>query len=562
MPATPVIEGRDDGVREHPKRRYKRTRTGCERCRAQHRKCDEEKPECRRCIDSGAGCKYIARVSFLEKNSRTLPGSTSPRASLTVATREYPALEFVVNKYSSIERSTPGSPSTSTVINHTGQPRKEDVNIEKPLETRPIFLMAYSQSQQDENNNLQREDTRNLNSRWPLAGRSSLSDGEIDLLKYYSHHIVPWLDVYDQAQTFGHLFIRLAMISPCVLDGILQISAIFSGRPTAIIQRRGIGALHLQALSNPAGTETGLLDFRLMASFVLVRTRLFTHDVPETWQPTFYKGGSSFRPDKLSSLDASQGRVWSSSLALISRLEIAYYLIHRTSPDRITEYIHRLLRLAKKHIDTNSPSHEVLCASLHCLGLLTDVMNLCLPMSEAEDYVASSEAVGLPLVGASRVAKWKELSNELRKWQMRRPPELEQLMEVEGREATFPVVIFAGGAGISSNTLYHTAMLLLLGNRPQSISLADLNRSSELDIAQMSPLWHARRVCGIALNSEPEHTHCWDPCMIAAFALAARRMTHPTQQNDIVACLSRVKAAGWHIDSLIQKLRDEWGPIG
>lgn len=93
MSGTPVIAAGDDGLREHAKRRYKRTRTGCLRCRAQHRKCDEEKPQCRRCTDSGVACKYIARVSFLEKNSRTLPGATYPSPSLTVATREYPALE-------------------------------------------------------------------------------------------------------------------------------------------------------------------------------------------------------------------------------------------------------------------------------------------------------------------------------------------------------------------------------------------------------------------------------------------------------------------------------------
>lgn len=39
MSGTPVIAAGDDGLREHAKRRYKRTRTGCLRCRAQHRKC-------------------------------------------------------------------------------------------------------------------------------------------------------------------------------------------------------------------------------------------------------------------------------------------------------------------------------------------------------------------------------------------------------------------------------------------------------------------------------------------------------------------------------------------
>ncbi|KAK6950117.1 hypothetical protein Daesc_008443 [Daldinia eschscholtzii] len=242
--------------------------------------------------------------------------------------------------------------------------------------------------------------------------------------------------------------------------------------------------------------------------------------------------------------------------------EVAYYLINKTSPALITEPIHRFLAVAKEYVDTDSQLEKILQASFQCLGLLTDVMNLCLPISEGGDYVASSQAVVSPLIGASCVAKWKDLLNGLQEWQMHRPHELRQLMEVEGHEATFPIVIFAGGAGVSSNILYHTAMLLLLSHRPQSISLSELSRNSKLDVAQTSPLWHARRVCGIAVNSEPEHTRCWDPCMIAAFSVAARRMTHPAQQNDIIAYLGRVKAAGWHIDGLVQRLREEWGPIG
>lgn len=223
-------------------------------------------------------------------------------------------------------------------------------------------------------------------------------------------------------------------------------------------------------------------------------------------------------------------------------------------------------------------SQKILDFSLYCLKLLTSVMTLCLPIPEVADSDAtpSQDAVSTLTSGVSRVARWKQLIDGLQIWRRNRPPELQPLIEVEeGHNAsTFPTVIFPTGAGISANTLYHTAMLLLLSNKPQSISLAEWQQqqqqhgNSVLDDAaaatahmSLSPLWHARRVCGIALNSDPEHTHCWDPCMIAAFSLAARRMTHPSQQHEVLACLGRVKMAGWHVDGLVKRLRDEWGLI-
>ncbi|KAI1467186.1 uncharacterized protein F4812DRAFT_52609 [Daldinia caldariorum] len=587
-----IISATDGGLREPPKRRYRRTRTGCERCRAQHRKCDEEKPECRRCTDSGAACKYIARVSFLEKNSRTVVASASSSPSLASAKRGYRALEFVVNTDVSTERRTSNSPLNPMVISHTEQPQG-GVDNERLPGPQDAFFTVEPQAQKNESSNHRGREIVSQNSegietgdvpclnhqslstespssaigqgnkKWPLVGRSSLSDDEIDLLKYYSHHIAPWLDVYDQSQTFGQLLTQLAMNSPCVLDGILQTSAIFSGRSIERIKRRGVGILYLLALTNPASTETGLLEIRLMANFVLGRTRLFVQDVPETWQPTFYKGGSVFYNHELwlAEANSSQKRIWASCSALLSRLEIAYYLMNQTSPALITNHINRFLILVKKHIGTDGQWQKISHASFQCLELLTGVMDLCLPVSEGENYAASPQAVASPLIGAPEVAKWKELLNALQEWQMHRPQELRQLIEVEGLEATFPIVIFVGSAGISANALYHTAMLLLLSNRPQSISFTELSRDLNLDAAQTSPLWHAHRVCGIALNSEPEHTHCWDPCMIAAFSVAARRITHPTQQNDIIAHLDRVKTAGWNIDGLVRKLREEWGPV-
>ncbi|KAI0132630.1 hypothetical protein BJ170DRAFT_614724 [Xylariales sp. AK1849] len=592
MLATSATAAGDDGLPHDLKQRHRRTRTGCDRCRAQRRKCNEEKPRCRRCTDAGAACKYVAHISFLDKNARTISNDVVSKLSTASATFQYPILEFVINNDSSTQRKASGSPSNSNVTNCTGQAQEQRPDFETVPESQPVFLTGSSQHQpEDLSHPFPRKDVRNLemdelgntedlsyrtpssdppqsltnrrvDDSWPLAGRSSLSDDEVGLLKYYSHHVAPWLDVYDQSQTFRHLITQLAMTSPIVLEGILQLSAVFSGRSIKMVQRRGVGALHLQAMSRLPGAEPTFSDLRLLAGFVLVRTLLFVEAVPDTWEHSFRGDRPSFDFNRFDLNHTAQRQIWLSCLALISRLEIAYSLMNQTAPVMVPELTHQTLSLSKMYESSVGQTQKILDASLCCLGLLAEVMNLCHPASEAQNDAAHSQAAVSTLIGASRVARWKKLFHELWAWQVNRPPELQQLMESEGHEAAFPTVIFTSGAGISSNTLCHTAMFLLLSNRPQSISLAEWHSKSDLDAAQLSPLWHARRVCGIALNSDPEHTHCWDPCTIAAFSLVARRMTHLSQQDDIIACLSRVKVAGWHIDGLVQKLRDEWGPIG
>jgi hypothetical protein len=199
-----------------------------------------------------------------------------------------------------------------------------------------------------------------------------------------------------------------------------------------------------------------------------------------------------------------------------------------------------------------------------CLEILVDVMNLSLPPPEAEDEPSAYRAAGVPtLAGTSRSAQWKKLLDEQSAWQVSRPPELQPLVEIDSHEpALFPSIIFSGGAGIAANMLYHTAAFLLLSSWPRSVSSAERTGPDDATAQLLSPLWHARHVCGIAVHSDPEHTRCWDPCMLAAFSLVAAKMTHPAQQEEIFACLGRVKAAGWHVDGLIQRLRDEWGPMG
>jgi hypothetical protein len=130
--------------------------------------------------------------------------------------------------------------------------------------------------------------------------------------------------------------------------------------------------------------------------------------------------------------------------------------------------------------------------------------------------------------------------------------ELEMDDQLAGSERSFPVVLFANGAGLFGNQLYHTAMLILLQNKPRTA------RITEFYSAAMSPLWHAQRVCSIALHND--RRECWDPCLLASFVVAARRMTHESQQHEVLRGFDRIRTVtGWNAHDSVQGLRAEWG---
>lgn len=153
---------------------------------------------------------------------------------------------------------------------------------------------------------------------------------------------------------------------------------------------------------------------------------------------------------------------------------------------------------------------------------------------------------------------WMQLIEKLEQWYQERPQGFQPMMEIDledqatAMEQGFPVVLFAHGSGVFSNQLYHTAMLLLLHNRPRTARIAEFHSTT------MSPLWHAQRICGISLNNE--RRECWDPVLLASFLIAARRMTHESQQQEIVRGFDRIRrVTGWDASELLHDLQGEWG---
>lgn len=153
-----------------------------------------------------------------------------------------------------------------------------------------------------------------------------------------------------------------------------------------------------------------------------------------------------------------------------------------------------------------------------------------------------------PIVG---IKGWKGIVEDLNAWYTNRPVEFQPMVEWDDRHATFPLCFFTTGGGLFANQLYHTAMLLLLQNKPKTIRLPYGQPSL------VSPLWHARRICGIALNND--RRECWDFCLLASLYVAARIMTHEAQQVEILRGLERIQdLTGWCVTHFTTNLRKYW----
>ncbi|GAP92901.2 putative C6 zinc finger domain-containing protein [Rosellinia necatrix] len=345
------------------------------------------------------------------------------------------------------------------------------------------------------------------------------------------------------------------MDSPCVLEALLQVSAVASGYPVETVTRRGAGMFHLQAMSNPPGVDSPSSALRMIACFVLARTLLFVDVIPDSWERTFQGTGAFLYFRRFTFADTVERRVWLSFLTLVTRLEVAYCLMNQLAPNWISGLAHQIQEQSEISNTRDNIPQRILDTSIRCLRLLIDAMNISFTVPEASDDATAPPGEFDP----SHFNQRNELMDRLDAWQRSRPPDLKPLIEVDHPKGNFPTIIFTSGAGISANIIYHTAMALLLRNKQDSTSTDEHGEALEMVGPQESPDWHAQRVCGIAINSEPEHARCWDPIMIAAFWLATQGLNLRSQQDQVLVCLSQLKAAGWHIDILINKLHEKWG---
>ncbi|CRK13347.1 hypothetical protein BN1723_009989 [Verticillium longisporum] len=585
--------------------RHKRTRTGCMKCRTRRRKCDEEKPKCRRCIEGGFDCQYGPRLTFLHKNALTV--SPTPKSNET----QYSRLQFV-DPGSSVSTSkesdggdgnndmttspTPSGATLERLIESTPMNPEvhELVAAETPREQAPFVndqstpgpwpqdgdpIQSSPQHSMVVMTDRMQASPKDADYQTALTVLLSLGNDEppqiihspshervtalhpplvsspssagasvigtisqetiLQLLRQYRYQVAPWLDICDMSQCFGLVVPRLAMESGSALHSLLALSS--QSLQAERLTQTNDHSLHIIP-------DTSFMQNQVFESvndselihLALASTTQFLRDVPGSWHSTTCLLADGAH---LEELGHPPSKLRLSVLGLLLRLDLGKALINGTTVS-IPEQLN--YPATPTEWQTSAIADTVFHSASESLLLCAQAVNF-----GACSFPAPASTTGS--APRSPVQRWTMLNDALSTWYTNRPQEFHPMIEMEVDDSLFPVLLFTNGAAVFANQLYHTAMLLMLQNRPRTLSVGAARKDPT-----MSPLWHAQRVCGIAMNNDRRDS--WDLCLVAALYRAAQRMTYEPQQLAVLSCFEKIKTmTGWHVSFFVDKAREDWG---
>lgn len=166
--------------------------------------------------------------------------------------------------------------------------------------------------------------------------------------------------------------------------------------------------------------------------------------------------------------------------------------------------------------------------------------------------------------GPSISSQWASLWTNCQRWYSNRPVEVQQILEIRGLEvdlideqnsSSFPFLVYTTPLALVANAVYHITSLLLLTHRPRIMKPLAGPRSLT------SHIWHAQSIAGIAASNDSAEQ--WDPILVTGLLLAAKDMTHVSQQAAVLERLGRITAlTGIKLDQEIEALKSTWDIAG
>ncbi|KAL4804427.1 fungal-specific transcription factor domain-containing protein [Aspergillus unguis] len=379
-------------------------------------------------------------------------------------------------------------------------------------------------------------------------GRFELSPERENILwQNYLNEICLWLDMFDNHRHFASTFPQMAKSAPHLRYSILALSARQIERKQNEKSQSESLSLYQEAI-HLLLPELESKSTPVIASCVILCVLEMLSCNPKEWRR--HLDGCAYLI-QAAEINGFSGKEEQALFWCFARMDVCGGLISEEEtiipmnhwiPSSMTPSEATALFLASDH-DTYANHTVYLCAQT--LGVLfrrsAPNPNSSYPGSPDD----SSE---------SYVARWSRLFDAVEQWFENRPSQMKSIFSVSAstwRDRPFPTVLYANGAAISGNQLYHTCALLLLQRKPKTLSL--LRRPK-------SVLWHARQICAISASNA--HHGCWTNALQPLW-IAGKVMSHHSEHGAIVETLTRIeRETGWATAWRVDDLREFWGDDG
>lgn len=182
------------------------------------------------------------------------------------------------------------------------------------------------------------------------------------------------------------------------------------------------------------------------------------------------------------------------------------------------------------------------------------------PLHPTTDGAIVHETIVASTQSQSLSPRWTSLWADCQKWYQGRPVEMQPILEIRRIEAgrintrdgsAFPILLYTTSLALVANAVYHITSLLLLTHKPRLLKLLGDPGCFA------SHTWHAQSIAGIATSNG--YLEQWDPILIAGLLLAAKEMTHESQQSVLLEQVRKITATtGIKLDSEIEALKSGW----
>ncbi|KAL2818520.1 fungal-specific transcription factor domain-containing protein [Aspergillus cavernicola] len=378
------------------------------------------------------------------------------------------------------------------------------------------------------------------------TGRFELSpDRENVLWQNYLNEICLWLDMFDNHRHFASTFPQMAKSAAHLRYSILALSARQMERKQNEKSQSESLSLYQEAI-HLLLPELGSKSTPVIASCVILCVLEMLSCNPKEWRRHLDGCAYLIQAAEINGFSGKeeQALFWCFARmdvcgGLISEEEtiipIYHWIPNDMNPSDATQ-----LFLASDH-DTYANYTVYLCAQT--LGVL-------FRRTPASAYPGSPDDSS-----ETYVVRWSHLFDAVEQWYENRPSQMMSIFSVStamsadwGREKPFPTVLYANGAAISGNQLYHTSALLLLQRKPKTLSLAQRPKSV---------LWHARQICAISASNA--HHGCWTNALQPLW-IAGKIMSHHSEHGAILETLTRIERdTGWATAWRSEDLQEFWG---